>query len=447
MTGLTRSDLDVLRSYAQVQNRELYFNFLAQKEGNDGYETLALGVVRNDNGPGATANQFALAQASRDGLKYGERDWQRVGADLIKHDIALREMRFESGRPDLALNLPVQDVQQAHDQTFRPRGINPDAWTPRQLLEAARRQGGEPEAEKVWSMMLDNQLLGLTRGASTTENLAHRYNDEKLDATAYVAAMGLARTSAGLFPTPNSDPDTIDRDGKTYRFNAESGTWSGPVPIESRIAIKLPVTDPALIEALNDSRALRQEREQLRTQFHPDDPNRDRPIQASPWLFSDAGPAQEASNATMQARITGAVDPTDPKHPRHALYQQCVEGVHALDARLGRAPDAHSARMAASLTTLAASSGLDRVDHVLLSVQGTHTEAGERVFVVQGDPGDPAHQRAHMQTGQATTAPPEQSFQQLAVVDQQREREQSQQSQQSQHEQDMSARTAPSMHI
>lgn len=88
MTGLTRSDLDVLRSYAQVQNRELYFNFLAQKEGNDGYGTLALGVVRNDNGPGATANQFALGQASRDGLKYGERDWQRVGADLIKHDIA-----------------------------------------------------------------------------------------------------------------------------------------------------------------------------------------------------------------------------------------------------------------------------------------------------------------------------------------------------------------------
>ena len=64
-----------------------------------------------------------------------------------------------------------------------------------QLLEAARRQGGEPEAEKVWSMMLDNQLLGLTRGASTTENLAYRYNDEKLDAAAYVAAMGLARTN------------------------------------------------------------------------------------------------------------------------------------------------------------------------------------------------------------------------------------------------------------
>lgn len=434
MTGLTRKDLDVLKEYAKYENRELYFNFLAQKEGNDGYGTLALGVVRNDNGPGATANQFAQAQARKDGLQFGERDWQRVGAALIQHDLELRERRFESGRPDLALNLPVQDVQLAHDQTFRPRGINPDAWTPRQLLEAARRHGGEPEAEKVWSMMLDNQLLGLTRGANTTENLAYRYNDEELDANAYVAAMGLARTNAGLFPTPNSDPDTIDRDGKTYSFHAESGTWRGPAPIESRIPIKVPVTDPVLIDALNDSRALRQEREQLRTQFHPDDPYRDRPIQASPWLFTDAGPAQEAANQALQARAAAPTDPTQAGHPRHALYQQCVEGVHALDARLGRAPDAHSACMAASLTTLAASSGLERVDHVLLSLQGSGIAPGQQVFVVQGDPGDPAHQRAHMPTGQAIATPPEQSFQQLVVVDQQRE-------------QDSAVRAAPSMHI
>ncbi|WP_223202941.1 XVIPCD domain-containing protein [Stenotrophomonas sp. 169] len=255
--------------------------------------------------------------------------------------------------------------------------------------------------------------------------------------------MGLARTNAGLFPTPNSDPDKIDRDGKTYSFHAESGTWSGQAPIESRIAIKLPVTDPALIEALNDRRALRQEREQLRTQFHPDDPNRSRPIQASPWLFTDASPVQEPSSATMQARITGAADPTEPEHPRHALYQQCIEGVHALDARLGRAPDQHSARMVASLTTLAVSSGLERVDHVLLSVRGTETAAGERVFVVQGDPGDPAHQRAHMPTEQATSTSTKQSFQQLAALDMHQEREQAQQLQR---EQDVPARAAPLMH-
>jgi len=443
MADFAKHDLEMLRYYVGTDNRELYFNYLAQMEGNDGYGTLALGVVRNDNAPGATANHFAQAQGGEKALHLGERGWQKVGEDLIEQDFILREGHFNNQRPDLALNLPVRDVQLAHDRTFALNDIRNEAWTPRQLLEAARRQGGEPEAEKVWSMMLDNQLLGLTRGASTTENLAHRYNDEKLDATAYVAAMGLARTNAGLFPTPNSDPDKIDRDGKTYSFHAESGTWSGPAPIESRIAIKLPVTDPALIEALNDSRALRQEREQLRTQFHPDDPNRSRPIQASPWLFTDASPAQEPSNATMQARITGAADPTEPEHPRHALYQQCIEGVHALDARLGRAPDQHSARMVASLTTLAVSSGLERVDHVLLSVRGTETAAGERVFVVQGDPGDPAHQRAHMPTEQATSTSTKQSFQQLAALDLHQEREQAQQLQR---EQDVPARAVPLMH-
>lgn len=444
MTGLTRKDLDILKEYARDENRELYFNYLAQKSGNDGYGLLALGVVRNDNGPGATANLFADAQARRDGVTLGEREWHAYGVDLMRKDAALREAQFDGGRADLALNLPARDIQQAHDEAFDERRINPDAWTPRQLLEAARRHGGEPEAEKVWSMMLDNQLLGLTRGASTTEKLAYRYNDEKLDATAYVAAMGLARTNAGLFPTPNSNPDLIDRDGKTYSFHTESGTWRGPAPIESRIPVKVPVTDPALVDVLNDSRALRQEREQLRTQFHPDDPYRDRPIQASPWLFTDAGPAQEASNEALQARAAAPTDPTQAGHPRHALYQQCIEGVHALDARLGRAPDAHSACMAASLTTLAASSGLERVDHVLLSVQGGDTAPGQRVFVVQGDPGDPAHQRAHMPTEQATATPPEQSFQQLAVVDQQRAREQAQQVQR---EQDNAVRAAPSMHI
>lgn len=441
MAGLSQQDLNTLTAYAREGNRELYFNYLAQKEGNDGYGLLALGVVRNDNAPGATANHFAQNQARKDGLNYGERDWQAFGVELIQNDLALRKAQFADNRPDLALNLPVKDVQAAHDVAFDLRKINPDAWTPRQLLEAARRHGGEAEAEKVWSMMLDNKLLGVARGANTTESLAYRYNDEKLDATAYVAAMGVARTNAGLFPSPNADPNTIDRNGKTYSFHAESGTWRGPAPIESRIAIKIPVTDAALIDALNDSRALRQEREQLRTQFHPDDPNRDRPIQASPWLFTDAAPAQDAQNAALQARAAPATDPTDP---RHALYQQCIEGVQGLDARLGRTPDQHSACMAASLTTLAASSGLERVDHVLLSVQGTHTAAGERVFVVQGDPGDPAHLRAHMPTAQATATPPEQSFQQLAVVDQQREREQAQQLQR---EQDSPARAAPSMQI
>lgn len=157
MKGLDQNDMRILEFYAREKNRELYFNYLAQKEGNDGYGLLALGVVRNDNAPGSTANAFAQNQAARDGKRYGERDWQEFGVELVEKDLALRQAHFNAGRPHLALNLPVRDVQEAHDVAFDNRGINPDAWTPRQLLEAARRDGSEPEAEKVWSTMLDNQ--------------------------------------------------------------------------------------------------------------------------------------------------------------------------------------------------------------------------------------------------------------------------------------------------
>jgi len=49
MSGLTQQDITILREYADKGNRELYWNYLAQKDGADGYGLLALGVVRNDN--------------------------------------------------------------------------------------------------------------------------------------------------------------------------------------------------------------------------------------------------------------------------------------------------------------------------------------------------------------------------------------------------------------
>ncbi len=422
MAGLSQVDLNILTAYASAGNRELYFNYLAQKEGNDGYGLLALGVVRNDNGPGATANCFAQDQARKNGANYDERDWQSFGVELMNNDLAMRQAQFAAKRPDLALNLPVADIQEAHDLVFEGRQINPDAWTPRQLLEAARRHGGEAEAEKAWSMMLDNDWRGVTRGYSTTERLAYRYNDEKLDAADYVASMAAARTRAGLFPTANTNPDTILLDGKEYSFQSETGAWRGPAPIESRIPVKIPVSDPGLLERLNDAREVRLEREELRTQFHPDDPNRNRPIKASPWLFTDATPTQERGAEASPAQLAQATDPRSPDHARNGLYQQCAAGVRGLDAEVGKGWDRHSECMTASLTTLAATNRLDRVDQVVLTAPSQGKAGGDHVFVVQGALDDPTHRRAHMPTAQAITTPPEQSFQQLAALDQERAR-------------------------
>ena len=101
------------------------------------------------------------------------------------------------------------------------------------------------------------------------------------------------------------------------------------------------------------------------------------------------------------------------------LLRQAREQVNRLDASLGRMPDASSARLSGSLAVLAAESGLQRIDHVVLSREAHGFPFGDRVFVVQGRLDDPAHQRAHMDTATATRTPVDESVQRLAQLLQQ----------------------------
>lgn len=282
MAGLTQKDIEVLEYYVEQKNRELYWNYLAQLPGNDGYGVLALGVVRNDNVPGQVANAYADAYARQHSNKHlSERDWEAFGVDLIKNDLSRRTYQFyKEDRPDLALNLPTKDVQDAHDVSFKKAGIDPDAWTPRKLLEAARRQGGEPEAEKIWSMMLDNRHLGLDRGVRTLAGVAERHADPRFDATGYVADMAKARLAAHEARS-NTDPGVIGNQSLYYAYDAKTSRWTSvseteaPNPaIAGPIINTHPVTDPKLIDELNDTRALRLHRQEQSHAFHPDDPGR-----------------------------------------------------------------------------------------------------------------------------------------------------------------------------
>ena len=143
------------------------------------------------------------------------------------------------------------------------------------------------------------------------------------------------------------------------------------------------------------------------------------------------------------------LDLSHPAHPRHALYQDCAAGVNALDRQLGRTSDARSACMKASLAELAIRNGLDRVDHVLLSIRSGEVQAGQNVFVVQGALGDPAHRRAHMRTDAAVAKEPEASFREIAALDHGRSGyavEQARQEQAAQ-EQEHQARSAATRHV
>jgi len=108
--------------------------------------------------------------------------------------------------------------------------------------------------------------------------------------------------------------------------------------------------------------------------------------------------------------------PNQPDHPDHTLYQQVREGVAALDAKHGRSFDEVSERISASLLVLAKDNDLDGVDHVLLSNATADKPAGYALFLVQGDPNDPSHQRAAMPTELAASTSVEESMQQFDVV-------------------------------
>jgi putative chitinase len=93
----------------------------------------------------------------------------------------------------------------------------------------------------------------------------------------------------------------------------------------------------------------------------------------------------------------------DKNHPDHTMYQQALTAVHRLDAQNGRTPDQHSANLAAGVTVGALAYGLNKVDHVVLS------DDGSKAFAVQGDLRSPAKQVANgVDTTQAVNTPIEQ---------------------------------------
>lgn len=194
-------------------------------------------------------------------------------------------------------------------------------------------------------------------------------------------------------------------------------------------------TNPVRLAELNDTRAVRLERQQKATEFHPEDTFRT--LTPSPkTVFNNVAPDRDAP-------ITRLAD-IGPGHPDYPLMQQVRDQVAALDAKHGRTFDEYSERMTASVMALARANNLDRADHVVLSSATAEHGPGRNVFVVQGDLNDPAHRRAVMPTQEAVQTPVEQSLQRLEVasVDRQQALAQSQQQ-----EVDQQARENPAIRM
>ncbi|RRU14381.1 XVIPCD domain-containing protein [Stenotrophomonas sp. 278] len=416
MSGLSRKDLDILSKYALEGNRELYWNYLSQLPGADGYGTLALGVVRNDSFPGRVANGYAQDYARtqhENGSRYpnrelSEREWDQFGRTLLAEDLRLRMLNFEKGRPDLALNLPGADVMLAHDRAFERNSLDPNCWTPRVLLQATLDKSGPARAEEVWRNMLDNEVVGVMRAGKTSLDALSEMGPD--NGSRYLDKLKDLEISAGLMGLDGDRPNVIGSKQSFHVYSENDGRWYKN-ELSWRYTLKVE-RDPSVIETLNDTRALRLERQDMSRDFHAEDPYRR--ITPSPFTVSVDPPA-EIQGPALRLEDIG------PGDRDYALLGQAREAVYALDARAGREPDVFSERLIASSMVLARQNDLERADHVVLSAATAERGAGYHVFVVQGDLNDPSQRRACMETGIAVQTPVEDSLQRLHAVNQERD--------------------------
>lgn len=434
MSGLTNQDVQILGSYARAGNRELYWNYLSQLPGADGYGTLALGVVRNDSAPGAVANSYAQNYARQqhdNGSRFpnatlSERQWESFGQSLLEQDLQRRLYWMDEQRPDLALNLPGRDVMKAHDLAFEAHHLDPNCWTPRVLLQAARENSGPDKVEQIWNNMLDNGYGGGARAVRTFGDALVQMGS--WEGGKYLAKLTVMEGAALAESRSSVSPNVIGSNSFYSMYFEKDEKWLN-VSVGGGHVSSREETNPERITELNDARKVRLERHEKASQFHEDDPYRN--ITPSPKTVSIDGMPDGTKAPTRLADI-------GPGHPDYALLQQVREGVAAIDAKHGRAPDENSERLTASVMAMARQNGLDRADHVVLSAQTADGAAGRNVFVVQGDLADPAHRRASMPTDVAVQTPVEHSLQRLDVAGQ--ERQQQSLAQANQQEQDTRVR-------
>ncbi|UPG85488.1 hypothetical protein L2Y94_19635 [Luteibacter aegosomatis] len=304
---MEQKDIDILRHYASHRNRELYWNYLARIPGNDGYGALALGVVRNDNMPGSTANAYARQYArNHSGKVLSEREWDNFGVDLMKRDFAVRETHWKKNKSHLALNLPVLEVRDVHDEAFKQVEIDPNAWTPRKLLEAAHRRDvaeterraslGIPpadtrktEMEELWSAMLDNGYLGIGRAGKTLGQASIDRVMSPDEQKGYIADMASAYLHAAQ-ERSYARPYIIGGN-ENFFMRERNGQWVEVEHLHTAIGSDTTyndVTEPEIVRRLEDTYQLRLEREAARNAWHPDDPA---VLQTSPRPLADQRPS------------------------------------------------------------------------------------------------------------------------------------------------------------
>jgi hypothetical protein len=97
------------------------------------------------------------------------------------------------------------------------------------------------------------------------------------------------------------------------------------------------------------------------------------PPQAQPPATGSPAASPAPAGSSSQA-IPGL---NDPSHPGHAMFRQAQTQVYALDTQHGRLPDQRSDNPAGALAVASKADGLNRIDAVAVSHDGSRTHAAQ----------------------------------------------------------------------
>ena len=130
---------------------------------------------------------------------------------------------------------------------------------------------------------------------------------------------------------------------------------------------------------------------------------------------------EDANDMPKRTLLQKIISDADLPEKERGMLETIRAQVAGIDKRFNRPYDETSERISVGLLTLAREKGLDRVDHVLLG--NLPPDGSERrMFVVQGEPQNPAHVRASLTADELASTPLERSYERLSKMLQGQER-------------------------
>lgn len=213
--GLSGEQLAKLEKAVTAGDRIAYYSLLA--EFGDIYGKLALAVVNNDSGGGASANYFITAQAQLDGNPLTSGELATISMQLMQADFAARSAANGA-------ELGYAQIQAYHQQVFQINGLTASAWTANFPLNYL---GTVEEKQQLWTTLINSGSFGSASAIFTA--LADGWLDKDPDVVAYFGKLAVAG-ARGLSASSNEFGDysvSIASGGQAIGGTQDSDTKSG----------------------------------------------------------------------------------------------------------------------------------------------------------------------------------------------------------------------------